>query len=209
VPLALLRHHVQARRQDAAPGSGISCTCAESGTPPQVDGDVVSLTIANIRLYHILIDGGAALNLMSLAAFQKLQIPMSRLSPSRPFSGVSPGSIIPRSSISLLVTFGTPENYRTKSVVFDAAVNLPFNTIIGRPVGYLVLKMSSPNDISKIRAGEAPGAGGSLVGCRWPRGARSDTIKLTPARLIFCTCVQPSDNEDIPVKIIQISADVA
>jgi hypothetical protein len=116
-----------------------------------VDGDVVSLTIANIRLYHILIDGEAALNLMSLAAFQKLQIPMSRLSPSRPFSGVSPGSIIPRSSISLLVTFGTPENYRTKSVVFDAAVNLPFNTIIGRPVGYLVLKMSSPNDISKIR----------------------------------------------------------
>jgi hypothetical protein len=116
-----------------------------------VDGDVVSLTIANIRLYHIMIDGGVALNLMSLAAFQKLQIPMSRLSPSRPFSGVSPGSIIPRSSISLLVTFGTPENYRTKSVVFDATVNLPFNTIIGRPVGYLVLKMSSPNDISKIR----------------------------------------------------------
>jgi hypothetical protein len=33
---------------------------------------VVSLTITNIRLYHILIDGGAALNLISLAAFQKL-----------------------------------------------------------------------------------------------------------------------------------------
>jgi hypothetical protein len=33
---------------------------------------VISLTIANIRLYHVLIDGGSALNLISLAAFQKL-----------------------------------------------------------------------------------------------------------------------------------------
>jgi hypothetical protein len=33
---------------------------------------VVSPTIANVRLYHILIDGGAVLNLISLAAFQKL-----------------------------------------------------------------------------------------------------------------------------------------
>jgi hypothetical protein len=30
---------------------------------------VVSLTIANVRLYHVLIEGGAALNLISLAAF--------------------------------------------------------------------------------------------------------------------------------------------
>jgi hypothetical protein len=49
---------------------------------------VVSPTIANIRLYHILIDGGAALKLISLAAFQKLQIPMSRHSPSCLFLGV-------------------------------------------------------------------------------------------------------------------------
>jgi hypothetical protein len=33
---------------------------------------VVSPTIANIRLYHVLIDGGATLDLISLAAFQKL-----------------------------------------------------------------------------------------------------------------------------------------
>jgi hypothetical protein len=29
-------------------------------------------TIVNIKLYHILIDGGAALNLISLTAFKKL-----------------------------------------------------------------------------------------------------------------------------------------
>jgi hypothetical protein len=33
---------------------------------------VVSVTIANIRLYHVVVDGGAALNLISLAAFKKL-----------------------------------------------------------------------------------------------------------------------------------------
>jgi hypothetical protein len=86
---------------------------------------------------------------------------MSRLTPSRLLLGVGPGSIIPRGSISLPVTFGTPENYRMESAVFDVSeVNLPFNTIIGRPTlylfmvivhyGYLVLKMSSPNDIMKI-----------------------------------------------------------
>jgi hypothetical protein len=85
-------------------------------------------------LYHILVDGGAALNLISLVAFQKLQISMSRLSPSCPFLGVGLGSIIPRDSISLLVTFRKHENYRMESVLFDVVeVNLPFNAIIGRP----------------------------------------------------------------------------
>jgi hypothetical protein len=37
---------------------------------------LVSPTIANVKLYHVLIDGGAALNLISLAAFKKLQIPI-------------------------------------------------------------------------------------------------------------------------------------
>jgi hypothetical protein len=123
---------------------------------------VVSPTIANDRLYHVLIDGEATLNLSRIAAFQKLQIPMSRLSPSRPFSGVGPGSIISCGSISLLVTFGTPENYQTESVIFDVVeVKLSFNAIIGKSAlyqfmvvahyRYLVLKMPSPNSIIKIR----------------------------------------------------------
>jgi hypothetical protein len=59
------------------------------------------------------------------------------------------------------MTFGTPENYRTESIVFDVSeANLPFNTIIGRLAlyqfmvvvhyGYLVLKMLSPHGIIKI-----------------------------------------------------------
>jgi hypothetical protein len=129
---------------------------------------LVSLTITNVRLSHVLIDGGAVLNLISLVAFHKLRIPMSRLSPSHPFLGVSTCSIILRGSISLLVTFRTPENYRTESDVFDVTeVNLPFNTIIDRSAmyqfmavthyGYLVLKMSSPNSIIKNRGDRSVG----------------------------------------------------
>jgi hypothetical protein len=98
---------------------------------------LVSSTVANIRLYHVLVDGGAALNLISLVAFKKLQIPMSRIAPSLSFSRVGLGSIIPRGSISLPMTYGMPENYRTESIVFDVMeVNLPFNAILGRPALY-------------------------------------------------------------------------
>jgi hypothetical protein len=40
---------------------------------------LVSPTISNVKLYHVLIDGGAALNLISFMAFKKLQIPMGKL----------------------------------------------------------------------------------------------------------------------------------
>jgi hypothetical protein len=71
---------------------------------------LISPTIANIRLYHILVDGGVALNLISLTAFKKMQILMLILAPSCPFSRVRPGSIMSCSSISLPVTFGMPKN---------------------------------------------------------------------------------------------------
>jgi hypothetical protein len=93
---------------------------------------------------------------------------MFKLTPSRPFSGVGPGSIIPHGSISLPVTFGTSKNYRTESVIFDVAVvNLPFNVILDRHAlyqfmvvahyGYLVLKMPTPNDIIKVRVDRSTG----------------------------------------------------
>jgi hypothetical protein len=139
-------------------------------------------------MYYVLIGSGAALNLISLAAFQKLQIPMTKLAPSRPFSRVGSGSIISHCSISLPVTLGMPENYRTESIIFDVAkVNLSFNAILGRPGlyqfmdidhhGYLVLKIPSPNGIIKICgdrsagvcAGEASSTGGGPGSYCWPR----------------------------------------
>jgi hypothetical protein len=122
----------------------------------------VSPTITNIMMYNILVDGGATLNLISLTTFKQLLNLMLKLAPSRLFPGVGPGSIMLCGSISLLVTFGTPENYHMESVLFNVVeVNLPFNAILGRPTmykfmdvahyGYLVMKMSSSNGAIKIR----------------------------------------------------------
>jgi hypothetical protein len=110
-----------------------------------------------------------ALNLINLAAFKKLQIPMVKLQSSRSFSGVGSVSVTSCGCISLLVTFGTAENFRMESVLFDVAeVGLPFNAILGKPAlyqfmtvahyGYLVLKMSSPNDVLKIQGDHDAGA---------------------------------------------------
>jgi hypothetical protein len=130
---------------------------------------LVSPTIANVKLYHILIDGGATLNLISLATFKTLQILMGKLQPSRPFSGVGLMSVMLRSCISVPVTFRMAESFRAESVLFDVAeVSLPFNAILGRPAlyqfmavahyGYLVLKMPSLNGILRIRGDRDIGA---------------------------------------------------
>jgi hypothetical protein len=190
---------------------------------------LVSPTIVNIKLYHVLIDGGAAMNLISLAAFKKLQILMSKLQPSCPFSGVGLVPVIPRGCISLPVTFGTPENFRTESSLFDVEeVSLPFDAILDRPAlyqfmavahyGYLVLKMSSPNDVLKIHGNRDAGvstieklqalaaqheaAAGSGSPDQAPSSSRQRGSSSAPH-------VQPSGKEDIPVKTIQIGADVA
>jgi hypothetical protein len=98
---------------------------------------ITAPVIANMRLHHVLIDGGAGHNIISHAAFKQLQIPGSRLGPSRPFSGVGPQPVYPLGSIALPVTFGTEENFHTENVQFDVAeVNLPFNAIIGRSALY-------------------------------------------------------------------------
>ena len=93
---------------------------------------VAAPVIANIRLYHVLIDGGAGLNIISYAVFKQLQISESKMAPSRPFSGVGPQLVFPLGSIVLPVTFGTEDNFRTENVQFDVAeVNLP--SLVGWP----------------------------------------------------------------------------
>jgi hypothetical protein len=68
---------------------------------------ITAPVIANMRMHHVLIDGGADLNVISHAAFKQLQILGSRLGPSCPFSGVGPQPVYPFGSIALPVTFGT------------------------------------------------------------------------------------------------------
>src|SRR6185437_1453185 len=65
-----------------------------------VGAGVLPLVTTNIKLYHVLIDGEAGLNIISYAAFKQLQIPESKLTP-RPFSGVGPHPVFPLGSITL------------------------------------------------------------------------------------------------------------
>jgi hypothetical protein len=98
---------------------------------------LISPIITNIKLYHVLVDGGAALNLISLAAFKRMQIPMSKLQPSHTFSGVGPMPVMTRGCISLPVIFRTLENFRMESILFDVVeVSLPFNATSSRSAMY-------------------------------------------------------------------------
>jgi hypothetical protein len=95
-----LGHHLLSHCQKSAPRGGGGRTCLKGGATPQVDGDaigfdasdcpksiagdeqvllLISPTIVNVKLYHVLINGGATLYLISLEAFKKLQIPLSKL----------------------------------------------------------------------------------------------------------------------------------
>jgi hypothetical protein len=188
---------------------------------------VTAPTIANVRLHHVLIDGGAGLSVISCAAFKHLQIPESKLAPSRPFSEVGPNPVYPVGAISLPVTFGTEVNFRTENVQFKVAeVNLPFNAIIGRLAlyrimaiayyGYLVLKMSSPagvltmqsdwtaavmavEKLHALAAGLAPAAGAEGSD---PSSSRAKAPTKAPK-------VCPSNMDDVPVKTIQVGAEAS
>jgi hypothetical protein len=147
---------------------------------------LVSPTISNVKLYHILIDGGAALNLISLVAFKKLQIPMGKLQPSRPFSELGLVSVTPYGCISLPVTFGTAENFRTESVLFDVQRHTGQTSSV--PVhGGSSLRVPSVEDVIPQGRPQAPGPSSGSRSCRGARGSGPRTIELTPTWLGLST----------------------
>jgi hypothetical protein len=180
--------------------------------------------IANIKLHHVLIDGGAGLNVISHAAFRQLQILGSRLGPSRPFSGVGAQPVYSLASITLPVTFGTEENFRTENVQFDVVeVNLPFNAIIGRPTlyrfmdiahyEYLVLKMSSPSEVLTVQSDRAAALTAveklhalAAETARPDDGGRDPSTSGTKAPTKVPK-VRPSGADNVPVKAIRLCAD--
>ena len=130
----------------------------------------------------------------------------------------------PFGSITLPVTFGTEENFRTENVQFDVVeVNLPFNAIIGRPAlyrfmaiahyGYLVLKMSSPAGVLTVRGDRTATLAAveklhalAAKTSRPDDGGRDPSTSGTkaPAKV---PKVQPSGADGGPVKTIQVGAD--
>jgi hypothetical protein len=132
---------------------------------------------------------------------------------------MGPVSFTPRGCISLPVTFGTVENFRTKSVLFDVTeVSLLFNAILGGPAlyqfmavahyGYLVLKMPSPNGVLKIRGDRDAGVCAleklQALAAAHEAAEEPGGQDLTPSSSRQCGSalaphVQP---EDIPVKTV-------
>ncbi|XP_039786431.1 uncharacterized protein LOC120652623 [Panicum virgatum] len=125
---------------------------------------VVNPVIRQIRLARVLIDGGSALNINFAKILEDMGFDMTELVPlDQAFYGVIPGAgSTPVGKVTLPVTFGTRDNYRTESIIFEVA---PFETsyhaILGRPAlakfmaipnhTYLLLKMLAPNVVLSIR----------------------------------------------------------
>jgi ribonuclease HI len=132
--------------------------------------------------------------------------------------------VYPLGSITLPVTFGTEENFRTENVQFDVVeVNLSFNAIIGRQAlyefmaiahyGYLVLKMSSPAGVLTMRGDRAAVLAAmeklhalAAETARPDNGGRDPSTSGTKAPTKVPK-VRPSGADDVPIKAIWLCAD--
>lgn len=83
------------------------------------------------------------------------------MQPSCPFHGVLPGSVQPLERVTLPVMFSAKANFHTEHLVFNVAdIDLPYNTIIGRPdlnkfmavAHYLTVKIPGPKGAITERA---------------------------------------------------------
>ncbi|KAK3160946.1 hypothetical protein QOZ80_1BG0068980 [Eleusine coracana subsp. coracana] len=114
---------------------------------------------------RVLVDGGSSLDILFVKTFKELGIPLTDLKPSRsPFHGVIPGmQTIPLGQITLPVTFGTRENYRTECITFEVAdLDSTYDAIIGRPsiakfmaiphYPYMMMKLPGSNGVISLHS---------------------------------------------------------
>jgi hypothetical protein len=83
--------------------------CLGMGTLPLV----VSPVIRNVQVTKMLVDGGAGFDLISIKLMEKLLISKKDLTPTDVFRGAFPGVTHPLGKVTLPVTFGMRNNYRT------------------------------------------------------------------------------------------------
>jgi hypothetical protein len=182
---------------------------------------ITAPVIANMRLHHVLIDGGAGLNIISHAAFKQLQIPGSRLGPSCPFSEVGHNRCIPLGASCSRLHSGQRRTSarRTSSSTSQRLTSPSMPSLAGRPC-----TSSWPLPIMGIWSSRCrPLLGSSSCGATMPlrwRLSRSctpwrqkmlarTTEGRTPRPLVprCLPKVQPSEADDEPIKTIQVGAD--
>jgi hypothetical protein len=98
---------------------------------------VLDSTIVGMAVTKVLIDGGARLNIIFLETLRKLGLEfIGMIIPtSVPFYGIVHSKIaMPLGQITLLVTFGTPLNYRKEFIKFEVAdFESSYHAILERP----------------------------------------------------------------------------
>jgi hypothetical protein len=125
---------------------------------------IVSSIIKDVMLNRVLVDEGSSLNILFLKTFDQMGLSRSLLCLSQaPFHGIVTGAAAtPIGQITLPVTFGTQENFRTENLQFEVAdFEITYNTFLGRLTlfkfmaiphyAYLVLKMPGPRGVISIK----------------------------------------------------------
>jgi hypothetical protein len=110
-----------------------------------------------------LIDGGSSLNIIFTETLRKVEFDFSKMTAcDEPVYGVVLGkAAYPIGRVSLPVTFGTEENFRTEYLMFEVAdFRSSYHAIFGKPMlakfmaiphhTYLIMKMSAPNGILSV-----------------------------------------------------------
>jgi hypothetical protein len=140
---------------------------------------------------------------------------------------VGPDPVYPVGTITLPVTFGTEDNFRTENVQLEVAeVNLPFNAIIGKPAlyrfmaiahyRYLILKMPSPTGVLTVQSDRAAAVvaveklhalATELAPAAGAQG--SDTSTSRAKAMAKAPKVRPSNTDDVPVKTVQVGTETS
>jgi hypothetical protein len=124
---------------------------------------VVEPIVEGALLPQTLIDAGSGLNVIFVDTLKKMDFDFKRLMEcDEPFFGIVPGkAAYPLGQVSLPVTFGTQENFRTEYLSFKVTdFKSSYHGILGRPMlatfmaiphyTYLVLKMSASRGVLTV-----------------------------------------------------------
>src|SRR5438132_2470941 len=170
---------------------------------------VLDPIVRTIKLNRVLIDGGSGLNILFTKTLDDMKIPCSELKrSSAPFHGVIPGtSAVPLGQISLPVTLGTRENFRTENISFEVAdFEVAYHAILGRPAltkfmavphyTYMMMKLPGPNGIISLRGDVHRSHNFDQESCTLAENiqakAERDSIRLIAAAL--------QEEEEVPAK---------